>query len=152
MKRELSKEELLAFLRETAIMNISTILEGKPISSVVGFAVKDDFVFTFVTGRESYKARSLFENPSIAFSVWKRDGMFVQGTGQASVLSSEEHFSAFMEVAESVVKLKGFWPPIFSTGHGDYAVFTIKPSWIRMLNLSDLTVSAEDSPFTEFNF
>ena len=53
--------------------------------------------------------------------------------------------------ADAATKDPNFWAPIFRIKRGDYCVFKIKPTWMRVLDLTRNTVRQEESPYTEIN-
>jgi len=81
MPNKFSKENILNFLKNVSVMSIAVNLNGKPISSVVTFAVDQDFSFYFVTKRETFKSRALQKDPRISLSVWEHNKMLIQAYG-----------------------------------------------------------------------
>jgi len=51
--------------------------------------------------------------------------------------------------ADAATKDSNFWAPIFRIKRGDYCLFKIKPTWMRVLDLAHSTVRQESSPSTE---
>jgi len=76
--------------------------------------------------------------------------MSVQASGVASVVEDEAKKEWVIEAfADAATKDPNFWAPIFRIKRGDYMVFQIKPTWMRVLDLTHSTVRQIKSPFTE---
>lgn len=146
-------EEVQNFLKEQFIMNVATISENKPHSSVLLYAMDDDMTFYFVTHSDTHKAKNLLKNPHISLSVWKHGDMLVQADGVVSTIDDQEQKLGVIDrLADAASKGDDFWPPVLRLGGDDYVVFTIKPYWMRALDLSQNTMRAKESPYTEISF
>ncbi|MCA9390257.1 pyridoxamine 5'-phosphate oxidase family protein [candidate division WWE3 bacterium] len=131
-------------------MSIAVAHENDPISSVVIFAVDDDFKMYFTSRKDSFKAKALQNNPKISYSVWEHDQMLVQGAGTVTQITDSEVYDLSLDkIIDAVSHLKDFWPPILRIEGDDYVVYEIVPHWLRVLDLTRKTVSEDKPPFTE---
>ncbi|MFA6407195.1 MAG: pyridoxamine 5'-phosphate oxidase family protein [Candidatus Paceibacterota bacterium] len=151
-----TKEQVLEFLKNNQIMSIATINGKKPLSSVVAYAINDDFTFYFISHQTSYKTKALITNPLVGFSIWEKSKMLIQADGIAHVLPDDGADEIMDKIAHAMAEVKDFWPPLFRARGGkegrDYAVFEIRPTWMRALDLSSLHIKEGELPFTEFTF
>ncbi len=152
MTRKYSKEEIHRFLRNNPVMSAAINNQGFPISTVLLFAIDDDFTIYFAARSDSYKARALGVDSKISMSVWKYREMLIQMSGVTSMLSGEELGRVLDMLAESVGVLGDFWPPILRIEGGEYQVFKVKLGWLRALDLSINLIKDDESTFTEFLF
>ncbi len=150
--RKYSREEILAFLKHTPILSLAACNEGKPVSSVVAFAIDDDFTIYFATHSDSIKAVALRQNPILSYSVWKEDQMLVQGGGEARELQGQEYDQAMNSILKTIDQLENFWPPILRITGTNYTAYAVKPTWLRALDLSDPSYDGTDTPFSEVTF
>ena len=131
-------------------MNLATVDEDKPAVAPVVFVTDEELNFYFVTYRMSFKAQNLIKNPKCSFTIWEFLKMSVQASGITSVVEDEEKQAWVMDAfADAATKDPNFWAPIFRIKRGDYCIFKIKPTWMRVLDLTHNTVRQEESPFTE---
>ena len=149
---EEQKKQVLQFLRSYPVMNIALVLDSKPISSVVVFWVDDDFTFYFATNSDSYKRKALVENQHISFSVWDKDKMLVQADGQAGLVPMPQADEIINKIIQSMDNIKNFWPPVVSIGEGEYIIYKIKVTWMKVLNLTNLKIREKELPFITFKF
>ncbi|MDH5533772.1 MAG: pyridoxamine 5'-phosphate oxidase family protein [Candidatus Pacebacteria bacterium] len=151
MSKQITKTQVLKFLRSVSIMVLAATNDDRPLSTVLLFAVDDDFNFYFATKSETYKAKAITKNPKVSFSVWQHKQMLVQIDGEAKPLENEEAINKAVEdIAHATENIKDFWPPILRVrGKGDYVVFKIKPSWIRAMDISIDTIKESETSFTE---
>lgn len=150
--RKYNREEILDFLKKTPILSLAACHEGKPVSSVVVFAIDDDFTLYFATHSDSIKAKALRTNPTISYSVWKLDDMMVQGGGEAREMQGEEYNQAMNKILKAINQLENFWPPILRITGGDYTAFAVKPTWARALDLSEPSYDGMERPFSDLTF
>lgn len=145
-----TKAEVQAFLKENFVMSLATAVDNKPAVAPLIYVIDDELNFYFVTYRHTLKAQNLVMNPQCAVTVWEFLKMSIQATGEASIVEDEAKkewvINAF---ADAATKDPSFWAPIFRIKRGDYCVFKIKPTWLRVLDLSHNTVRQEESPYTE---
>lgn len=149
MTEATSKKLILEFLRANPVMNIAVVDGDKPITSVVLFAVDDDFTFYFASRSNSFKTKALLKNNKISFSVWKNQDMLIQGDGTATLAPVQQGENLLYKLALSSTNIEDFWPPILSIVGGDYTLFMLKPTWLRSLNLKDLKIHEAKDPFVE---
>ncbi len=145
-----TKDSMVAFLKDHFVMALATANEESPAVAPVVYIIDEDLNVYFVTYRMSYKAQNLIKNPKCSFSVWEFLKMSVQGSGDASIVEDEKQQGWVMDAfADAATKDPNFWAPIFRIKRGDYCVFKIKPTWLRVLDLTHNTVRQQTSPFTE---
>jgi len=144
------KKKVKRFLDTEAVMFLATAADDRtPHVAAVFFAVDDDMRITFVTHTESRKAMNITENPRVAFSIGEHPPMNIQGGGTAiPVEGEEERRRVFDAVAEKAAGRKDVWPPIFRM-QGEYAVYSISPSWMRMLDLESAHINEATPPFID---
>ena len=144
------KSDMISFLKEQFVMEVATSENNKPSASVVIYVVDEDLNFYFVTQSNSYKAQHLLKNPQISMVVWDFLKMSVQADGIASVVEDEAKKSWVVDAfADAATRDSNFWAPIFRIKRGDYMIFKIVPTWMRVLDLTHSTVRQKESPFTE---
>lgn len=134
-------------------MSIAVSQNNKPQSSVLLYAMDDDFTFYFATHRDSHKAQTLLSNPAISLNVWQHGEMLVQADGTVTIIQDADAVSAVLDkLANAASKDEHFWPPVFRISGDEYIVFKITPHWMRSLNLNTAHMTESDSPFYEFTF
>jgi len=144
------KTDATSFLRENFVMNLATCSDDKPAVAPIVYVIDDDLNFYFVTYRDTLKSHNLIKNPHCSFGVWEFLKMSIQGSGIASIVEDETKKAWVVEAfADAATKDPNFWAPIFRIKRGDYVVFKIKPTWMRVLDLTHNTVRQEETPFTE---
>jgi nitroimidazol reductase NimA-like FMN-containing flavoprotein (pyridoxamine 5'-phosphate oxidase superfamily) len=153
MTEKISKPEVIKFLRSVNIMSLAACHGDKPLSTVLLYAVDDDFNFYFATRSETYKAKALAINPKVSLSVWEHKKMLIQVDGQAQQISNLERANEVVEMlADSTARIGDFWPPVVQQKQkGEYIIFKIKPDWLRALDLSNNTIRGDKDAFTEFD-
>ncbi len=149
MVRHYSKLQVLAFLRSVSVMNLAVSSDDKPISSVLLFHVDDDFTFYFGTHSDSYKALAIRKNPNVSLSIWGHKLMLVQVDGIAEeILEPVTVDLALNDIVAATNNIKNFWPPVLRIRGNGYAVFSIKTTWMRALDLQSDAISEKELPFT----
>lgn len=144
------KNDMMTFLKEKFVMELATCVDNKPAVAPMIYVTDDDLNFYFVTYTHTLKAENLVTNPHCSFVIWEFLRMSVQASGTASIVEDEAKKAWVVEAfADAATKDPNFWAPIFRIKRGDYVVFTIKPTWMRVLDLTHNTVRQEESPFTE---
>lgn len=147
---EKTKSDMISFLKEEFVMELATCWDNKPAVAPVIYVTDDELNFYFVTYRQSFKAQNLIKNPQCSLTIWQFLKMCVQADGVASVVEDEEKKSWVVDAfADAATKDPNFWAPIFRIKRGDYCVFKIKPTWMRVLDLTHDKVRQKDSPYTE---
>lgn len=145
-----TKSAMTSFLKDNFVMEIATSRDNKPAVAPVIYVTDDELNFYFVTYRQSYKAQNLINNPQCSFTIWQFLQMCVQADGIAEIVEDEAKKEWVVKAfADAATKDPNFWAPIFRIKRGDYCVFKIKPTWMRVLDLTHSTVRQEDSPYTE---
>jgi len=144
------KTNMLSFLKDNFVMEIATARDNKPAVSPVIYVIDEDLNFYFVTYRESVKAQNLINNPLCSFTIWQFSQICVQADGIASTVEDEKRKEWVIDAfADAATKDSNFWAPIFRIKRGDYCLFKIKLTWMRVLDLSHNTTREESSPYTE---
>ena len=70
MNKEISKQEVLKFLKEKELAVVSTVsAAGKPEAATVIYFIDDDFSFYFITRRNTRKFENLQLNNNVALVV-----------------------------------------------------------------------------------
>ncbi len=132
-------------------MSIAVCDQSKPLSSIVLFAVDDDFTIYFASLRDSFKARTLQKNNKISLCVWQTKQMLVQADGEVSLLQKKKEAGEALEkIVQSATSLEDFWPPILQIKGHDYQVFKVHLTWMRALDLTSAHISETESMFTDF--
>lgn len=149
MSKRPNNEEVLKFLKSVSIMSVAINYET-PISTVLLFAVDGDFTFYFATQKNSFKQKALEINNKISLSVWEHGKMLVQASGKAELVEDEkESTDALNKIVNALDNIHDFWPPVLRFHGDEYAIYKIDTNWLRVLDLSEKTIYAEDSPFFE---
>jgi len=144
------KNDMITFLKEKFVMDLATCVDNKPAVAPVVYVIDEDLQFYFVTYTNTLKSNNLIKNPQCSFVIWEFLKMSVQASGVASVVEDEAKKEWVIEAfADAATKDPNFWAPIFRIKRGDYMVFQIKPTWMRVLDLTHSTVRQIKSPFTE---
>lgn len=147
------KDTIYRFLDSQYIMSLAFINGEKPGSTILLYHIDQELNIYFATHSDSYKARSLRENPKVSLSVWEHNNMLVQEDGFAEEITDiDEKLSYVDKLAKSSTKGDDFWPPLLRISGHEYAVFRIKPLWIRKLDLTVDTMTQTNTPFEEINF
>lgn len=144
-----SKQQALDFLRSVSVMNLAVSSNGRPMSSVLLFHVDDDFTFYFGTHDDSYKAVAIRNNPKVGFSVWEHNKMLVQADGIAEEILEPVMMNLVLnDIVSATNNIKNFWPPVLRIRGNGYAVFSIKTTWMRALDLQSDAITEKELPFT----
>ena len=132
-------------------MSASFVRDGnKPLSTILLFAIDDDFTLYFATLKTSYKAKALEENKNISISVWNQKEMLVQANGTVEQETDGERVEVIVDkLADSAVGLDDFWPPVLQIKGHDYAVYKVKFDWLHALDLTSTNLVEKESLFTE---
>ncbi len=132
-------------------MSIAAVYQGRPLSSILLFAIDDDFTLYFATHTDSFKSKALMENPLVSLSVWSQGEMLVQADGNAQVVKDAATCDQILvKLSNSAVGIENFWPPVLRIRDSSgYTVFQIKLHWLRVLDLHSDTITAKELPFTE---
>lgn len=141
------REQALAFLRSTGVMNIACIYDGRPISSTVAFSVDDKFNFYFATKDDTYKSKALDTNHMISWSVWRMNEFLFQADGGAIREESELKANELLEtIVKQSLEHKQFWPPLLARESGDFVVYKIITQWARLTDMRELANTQHQMP------
>lgn len=150
MSDTLSKKDVLSFLRSTGIMSIAANSSEYPISTVVLFAIDDDFTMYFTTHIGSKKAKAIEKDPRVSLSIWELNKLYVQAAGDVIQVTKREDIDAILDkLAQTSAQLEDFWPPILRLESDEYAVYRLNLVWMRVLDLSPDSMKAKTLPFQE---
>lgn len=147
----ISKQQVFDFLKSVSIMSLAACDGDKPLATVLLFAIDEDLTIYFATRESSHKAVAIQKNPQVSLTVWYTQQMLVQIDGNANrIHNPNEVNEAMNKIVEASSQIKNFWPPLLSYNtHDPYAIFAIKPTWVRALNLSNDVIKAAEPPFTQ---
>jgi nitroimidazol reductase NimA-like FMN-containing flavoprotein (pyridoxamine 5'-phosphate oxidase superfamily) len=149
---QMVKHDMMAFLKDHFVMELATSYDNQPTCSPVIYVLDDEGCFYFVTYRLSFKAQNLIKNPQCSLAIWEFLKMCVQANGVAAVVEDQNRIEWVMdEFADAATRGPNFWAPIFRIQRGDYCVFKITPTWMRVLDLTHTTVRQADFLFTEIH-
>ncbi|MBT4124271.1 MAG: pyridoxamine 5'-phosphate oxidase family protein [Candidatus Pacebacteria bacterium] len=151
MPKTYSKQEILSFLQKTSLMSVALCQkDNKPLSTILLFALDDDFTLYFATISSSYKAKAIENNKNISFSVWKPEEMLVQANGVVDQITDQKAAEEVVDkIAEAAASLDDFWPPVLQIKGHDYSVYKVKINWLHALDLSSKNLVEKTSLFTE---
>lgn len=151
MPKTYTKQEILDFLRKTSLMSAAFVRDGdKPLSTILLFALDDDFTLYFATLKTSYKAKAIEENKNISIAVWKEKEMLVQANGVVEQETDPEKAEKIVEkLADSAAGLEDFWPPVLQIKGHEYAVYKTKITWLHALDLTSTSLVEKQSLFSE---
>jgi nitroimidazol reductase NimA-like FMN-containing flavoprotein (pyridoxamine 5'-phosphate oxidase superfamily) len=146
----ITKEEVKLFLNDQYLMQLATVSGDQPGVSVMLYTIDDDLNFYFGTHADSYKIKNLKSNTKVSLVVWEFGKIQVQANGISETIESKEEQDRVLDkLADAATKDVNFWPPLFRIKGGEYTVIKIKPTWMRVLDLSNNNVRQDESPFTE---
>ena len=141
-EREKNRELALKFLKNNKTVVLATASKScEPQAATVFYAIDDDFTFNFLTNNKSRKFKNLKENPHVAIVVGGGpDIMTIQCGGHAEIIDYGRDTSRAQEVSSRVmanIRLGGEPPelPVLLYPDAEVVPFTVKPSWMVMLNL-----------------
>ncbi|PIR64631.1 MAG: hypothetical protein COU63_01265 [Candidatus Pacebacteria bacterium CG10_big_fil_rev_8_21_14_0_10_36_11] len=151
MVKTYSVQEVYEFMKKTSIMSAAFCHQNnKPLSTILLFAIDEDFTMYFATLSSSYKAKAIEENNQISISVWEHKQMLVQANGSISKINDPAELNTALDkIVESSATHEDFWPPVLQISGHDYAVYKIKLSWLRALDLTSPYLVENKSLFTE---
>jgi hypothetical protein len=133
-----------------SLMVISTASGKESLhTSTMLFATDDKFNICVAMHAETLRAHQLQTNPNASGVMWEIGDLYVQWRGVAKELHDTKQIDAWLgKLAKKAVSLENFWPPIFQFHGQDYALFVIKPVWLRAMDISQLTIRSSE-PLTE---
>lgn len=145
------REKTLQYLKGQSLMVLATATpDGSPYASTMLYVVDDDLNFYFITRKDTKKSGQLAENPKAALSIGCASPMNVQAEGAVEEVTDETlRAELFARLAEAGGRIKDFWPPILRIEAGDYLLFRIAPTWLRVLDLEGEHINEAELPFTE---
>jgi nitroimidazol reductase NimA-like FMN-containing flavoprotein (pyridoxamine 5'-phosphate oxidase superfamily) len=137
-------------------MTLATVSEdGKPHATVLLYVIDDDFNIYFVSHPDSKKVRHVGQNSAVSLSVWEHRDMSVQVNGEAEPVEDPEKVDALLsELAEAGMAEDDdhFYPPVLRMSGEEYAVFRVRPTAVRCLDLVGDEIKSPGSPFTDIEF
>ncbi|GIK84338.1 MAG: hypothetical protein BroJett025_09600 [Patescibacteria group bacterium] len=150
MLQQFTPQEVLEVMRKISLMSIAVSdKNNQPQSHMLLFAVDPDFTLYFATSNSSAKHNAIKENNKIGISIWSDKEMLIQMLAEATEIEGEDAQEAFNKLAEVAISLPDFWPPLLQIQKSSgYAVFKVKPTSIRALNLASNTITNIGTMFT----
>lgn len=150
MSQKYLKNDVLTFMRSVSIAALAVTDGTKPMSSIILFALDDDFTMYFGTHRDSFKSQAILKNPNVSLSIWEHKKMLVQIDAKAQEVSESEKADAFLDkIVSASANVHDFWPPVLQIEGDEYIVFKVRPHWLRVLDLSDQRINLPELPFQE---
>lgn len=151
LEKETVKKKALDYLLSQSLMVLATASpDGKPYATTMLFTMDDDFNFYFVTRKETRKNRNLIDNPVASISIGFDPPMNVQAEGKVELVEDEKlRGDLFARLAVASDRIDDFWPPILRIEAGEYLLYRIKPSWVRVLDMESRNVNEEEMPLFE---
>ena len=127
-----------SLLASTSIFSLATVDEkGNPHCSVLVYEHDKNLNFFFVTDKNSAKAKNILSHPQVAFAIVGSDlDMTLQGGGEAVEMTSEAKIKHMLRLMERADQAVDGWAPIARYKQDDLVLFQIKPSWLRLLDIS----------------
>ncbi|MCK4365973.1 MAG: pyridoxamine 5'-phosphate oxidase family protein [Thermoplasmatales archaeon] len=96
------KEEIVNYLSKRKFMTLATTQKDKPLTHPVAYVNKGPILY-FSTSNQTRKARSIKENPNVAFSVYERtehldEIINIQMEGEATIVANKEETEEILEM------------------------------------------------------
>ena len=153
MNKELTAE-VKKFIDEHPLAVISINQPGKSPYSAAIFVVPDsDLNLYFITKIGTHKYQALQQDDQVAITIADfRPPKTLQATGTASELTAEGALAERVFQLLSTVEMPGnpgWLPPIAKINAGEYAIFEIKPDWMRVGDFSSNPGSEKQPVFQE---
>ncbi len=141
MNKEISKQEVLKFLKEKQLAVVSTASSaGKPEAATVIYFIDDDFNFYFVTRRNTRKFENLQSNSNVAIVVGTELlPVTVQIEGTAELVSGEDGELLMAEIIKRPQIQSLYFGPFLELKGIDFAAFKVKINWLRWLSVDPET-------------
>ena len=141
MNKEISKQEVLKFLKEKELAVVSTVsAAGKPEAATVIYFMDDDFSFYFITRRNTRKFENLQLNNNVAIVVGTElMPITVQIEGTAELVTGEKGESLVTEIAKRPQIQSLYFGPFLELKGIDFAAFKVKINWLRWLSVDPET-------------
>ncbi len=131
------KQKVLEFMRSESIMSVAINSSDRPVSTILLFAIDDDFTVYFATHKSTQKAKALSVDNKISLSVWGHKKMLVQASGVAEeITDGDELENTLDKLAMATDVVEDFWPPILQAKGDDYVAYRIKLDMLRILDLT----------------
>ena len=143
-----ARKEALRFLQKQDFMSLATVDEkSRPHVATLIFFVDEDFNIYWISHKNTKKTDNIETSNLVAGDVHdKEPAWYVQFHGHVSEASEHESKNIIEEFAQRTVEFKNFWPPIFMQEDPQYFVYKITPTWLRLVDLSGMTISADPAP------
>jgi general stress protein 26 len=134
---EKQRKEVLMFVQKNKIAVVATVSpEGEPQAATVTHLMDDDFVFYFVTKKESRKLRNITHEPRIGITIGTQANvpMTVQMQGRAMVIvEPSDYIVTHLTKKMSLSEVE--WWPLLKSQKGNLAFIKVEINWLRWLNL-----------------
>lgn len=136
MPSEETVEQMHTFLQNNPAGVMATANpDNTPQAAVIYFSITDDFEVVFVTKTKTQKYRNLQNHPHavlVSFDTFSQTTVQVTGLAhETKDLSKRKAMLAILERLSKNGRLAHV-PPITKLDAGDYVVFSLKPTMIRM--------------------
>lgn len=116
--------------------------DGKPESSVVGYAIADDFTIIMSTKPTTRKISNLHENPHASFVTgWTFSEMNIQIDGTAQIVSEGDEYTSLEEF------FFGQNPAALKFKSPDTVFIKFTPVWMRSLDPTSHPPKVEEKSF-----
>ena len=141
MNKEISKQEVLKFLKEKELAVVSTVsAASKPESATVIYFIDDEFNFYFITRRNTRKFENLQLNKNVALVVGTElMPITVQIEGTAELITGEKGEALVTEIAKRPQIQSLYFGPFLELKGIDFAAFKVKINWLRWLSIDPET-------------
>lgn len=147
-----AKSLALKFLKDHKTAVLATASRGgEPEAATVFYSIDDDFTFNFITDQTSRKYKNLKENPHVAVVVGTgEDVRTVQCGGHVEIIDYIKDTNRAEKIIRRVLensKLHNESPawPVLMNPNVELGVFTLKPSWMVLLDL-EIRTTGESMP------
>ena len=96
------KEEIVNYLSKRKFMTLATTQKDKPLTHPVAYVNKGPVLY-FSTSDQTRKAKSIKENPNVAFSVYEgtehlEEIINIQMEGEATIVANKEETEEILEM------------------------------------------------------
>ncbi len=139
-----------ALFQKQSLMVVSSAFEKDDLhTSTSLFATDEKFNICLAMHTDTLRAQQFRKNPNASGVMWEVGDLYIQWRGTVKELHNPKQIDAWLDkLALKAVKLENFWPPIFQFRGQEYAIFVIKPTWMRAMDISQFTIHALE-PRTE---
>jgi|SRR3989344_6766911 len=138
--KEQIKIDALKFLRENITAVVATSFNDEPRASTVYYFVDDDFIFYFITKRNTSKYLNIEMNPIAAFVVGTGpEHITVQAVGRAEIVVGDEDVE---RIAKELMEIRArehikMWPieELYKFKDRNKVIFKMTPDKMFYMNI-----------------